>query len=252
MRHCTKRTLSFSTRRYFQRIERQYKSSSSVRLEETNHHEHPLYPNLFTPLDLGNAGILPNRVLMGSMHTGLEGHSMPYWMERILFSSSDPSSRDHSLERMAAYFQRRAAGGVGLMVTGGIAPNRAGWVGPFAAKLTTVDEMELHKVVTDAVHEIDVPIFGSQTTAKPRICLQILHTGRYAYHPLAVSASATKSPISPFPAKELSQKNIQETIQDFTNTAVLAAQAGYDGVEVMGSEGYLLSQFLSPRTNLRK
>ena len=227
-------------------------SSYSVRTDEGTPNEHPLYPRLLEPLDLGPSGILPNRVLMGSMHTGLEGHSMPAWLERVLFPSSS-SSHDHSLERMAAYFQRRASGGVGLMVTGGIAPNRAGWVGLFAAKLTTSDEMELHKVVTNAVHQVDVPIYGSPAqTVKPKICLQILHTGRYAYHPFAVSASSTKSPISPFKAKELSGTQIQQTVQDFTNAAILAAQAGYDGVEIMGSEGYLLSQFLSPRTNLRR
>jgi 2,4-dienoyl-CoA reductase (NADPH2) len=170
-------------------------------------------------------------------------------MERVVFSSSE--DEDHSLDRMAAYFQARAKGGVGLMVTGGIAPNKAGWVGPFAAKLSTEKEMERHKVVTEAVHSVDIPIFGSEYTLKPKICMQILHTGRYAYHPFAVSASNTKSPISPFPARALSTAEIQQTVLDFTNTAILAAKAGYDGVEVMGSEGYLLSQFLSPRTNHR-
>lgn len=211
---------------------------------------HSLYPHLFAPLDLGPAGILPNRLLMGSMHTGLEGHSMPSWMERVLFQTSEK----HSLDRMAAYFQTRAQGGVGMMVTGGIAPNRRGWVGPFSSQLTNQQEMEAHKVVTEAVHSVDVPVFGTadDATLKPKICLQLLHTGRYAYHPFAVSASSTKSPISPFPAKALSKSDVQKTVQDFTNAAVLASQAGYDGVEVMGSEGYLLSQFLSPRTNHRE
>jgi 2,4-dienoyl-CoA reductase (NADPH2) len=162
---------------------------------------------------------------------------------------------DHSLERMAVYFQERAKGGVGLMVTGGIAPNWQGWVGPFASKLTTHDEMILHQVVTEAVHSVDVPIYGTTTTdnkvVPSRICMQLLHTGRYAYHPFCVSASATKSPISPFPAKELSVSGVQQNIKDFTNAAVLAEEAGYDGVEVMGSEGYLLTQFLSPGTNFR-
>jgi 2,4-dienoyl-CoA reductase (NADPH2) len=210
---------------------------------------HPLYPKLFTPLDLGPVGVLPNRVLMGSMHTGLEGHSLPSWAERLVFGGT--SSQHHTLEKMATYFQTRARGGVGLMVTGGISPNIEGWVGPFAAKLTTTHEMEHHKVVTSAVHDVDIPIYGTTTTVKPKICLQILHTGRYAYHPFAVSASATKSPISPFKAKALSKSGINRTIQDFVNTATLAQEAGYDGVELMGSEGYLLSQFLCPRTNVR-
>ena len=109
-----------------------------------------------------------------------------------------------------------------------------------------------HKVVTEAVHSVQVPIYGDEEkSVAPKICLQILHTGRYAYHPFAVSASSTKSPISPFPARALSRREIEQTVMDFTNTAVLAQQAGYDGVEIMGSEGYLLSQFLSPATNLR-
>jgi hypothetical protein len=129
-------------------------------------------------------------------------------------------------------------------------------VGPFAAKLTTEEEMIQHIAVTEAVHSVQVPIFGSTnttetTTVAPKICLQILHTGRYAYHPFAVSASSTQSPISPFKARALSKAEIAQTVQDFTNTAVLAREAGYNGVEIMGSEGYLLSQFLSPATNLR-
>jgi len=215
---------------------------------------HPLYPRLFSPLDLGPSGVLPNRALMGSMHTGLEGHSIPKWIERFALGGDASSQHDHNLERMAAYFEARAKGGMGIMVTGGIAPNRAGWVGAFAAKLTTTDEQNMHRVVTDAVHQVQVPIFGSPVndSVASKICLQILHTGRYAYHPFAVSASATKSPISPFRARELSTSGVQTTVDDFTRTAVLAQNAGYDGVEVMGSEGYLLSQFLSPRTNMRK
>jgi 2,4-dienoyl-CoA reductase (NADPH2) len=175
-------------------------------------------------------------------------------MEAFLSSSSSSdtdTTDDHSLERMAVYFQERAKGGVGLMVTGGIAPNWQGWVGPFASKLTTHDEMLLHQVVTEAVHSVDVPIYGTTKAVPSRICMQLLHTGRYAYHPFCVSASATKSPISPFKAKELTTSGVQQTIKDFTNAAVLAEQAGYDGVEVMGSEGYLLTQFLSPGTNFR-
>lgn len=220
---------------------------SSLSSSSATAKKHALYPHLFTPLDLGPAGVLPNRVLMGSMHTGLEGHSMPRWMEGFL-----GVSEEHSLERMAVYFQERAKGGVGLIVTGGVAPNWQGWVGPFASKLTTQDEMNLHKVVTEAVHSVDVPIYGTDESVPSRICMQLLHTGRYAYHPFCVSASATKSPISPFKAKELSASGIQQTVKDFTNAAVLAEQAGYDGVEVMGSEGYLLTQFLSPGTNHRR
>ena len=208
------------------------------------------YANLFSPLDLGpDIGVLPNRALMGSMHSGLEGTSMPGWMDRWLGGSGD-----HSLERMASYFRERAEGHVGLMVTGGIAPNWQGWTGPFSSQLTTHDEMLRHKVVTEAVHGVKVPYLdgdGVEQSVASRICLQILHTGRYAYHPFPVSASATQSPISPFKARELSKSGIQRTIRDFVQTAVLAKEAGYDGVEIMGSEGYLLSQFLSPRTNHR-
>eukprot|EP00536_Pseudo-nitzschia_multiseries_P008935 jgi/Psemu1/257690/estExt_Genewise1Plus.C_2370041 len=255
--------------------------------------QHPLYPRLFSPLDLGpELGILPNRVLMGSMHTGLEGHSMPRIVERALdywdpTTTNDHGHHDHghdhhhdhsSLDRMATYFQRRALGGVGLMVTGGIAPNAQGWVGLFAAQLTNEREMEKHKVVTEAVHEVDVPIYGAvfdnndngnngddhngdndnnnnnnnnniPATVKPKILMQILHTGRYAYHPFAVSATSGKSPISPFAARALSTQGVKKTIDEFVYTAELAREAGYDGVEIMGSEGYLLSQFLSPKTN---
>lgn len=108
-----------------------------------------------------------------------------------------------------------------------------------------------HRTVTEAVHQVQVPIYGTPETVSPKICLQILHTGRYAYHPFAVSASSTQSPISPFAARALTKREISQTVQDFVHTAVLAKEAGYDGVEIMGSEGYLLSQFLSPATNLR-
>jgi len=202
---------------------------------------------------------------------------MPPWIENTFFrrQQSGHDGHDHddhtSLERMGRYFQERARGGVGLMVTGGIAPNYQGWVGPFAAKLTNEQEMERHKTVTEQVHSVDIPIYGGgssngsdgnanntgtttttfPSTTSPKICLQILHTGRYAYHPFAVSASTTKSPISPFKARGLSVKEIHQTQHDFVNTAMLAQQAGYDGVEIMGSEGYLISQFLSPATNHR-
>jgi 2,4-dienoyl-CoA reductase (NADPH2) len=178
------------------------------------------YPHLLAPLDLGFTQ-LKNRVLMGSMHTGLE-------------------EGENGYERMAAYFAERAKGGVGLIVTGGIAPNRAGWTMPFAAKLSTKREAAKHRVITDAVHRED-----------GKICMQILHTGRYAYHPLAVAPSGIKSPISPFKPWTLTQGGIRRTINDFANTAALAQEAGYDGVEVMGSEGYLINQFIVSKTNKR-
>ncbi|PID38401.1 MAG: NADPH-dependent 2,4-dienoyl-CoA reductase [Deltaproteobacteria bacterium] len=181
---------------------------------------HPRYPHLFAPLDLGHLA-LKNRVLMGSMHVGLEDAKGP-------------------LRKLAAYFARRAEGGVGLLVTGGVAPNVAGWAKPFAGKLTHRYEVWQHRFVTDAVHE-----------AGGRIAMQILHTGRYAYHPLAVAPSALKSPISPFRPRALSSRAIGRTIADFARCTRLAKQAGYDGVEIMGSEGYLLNQFISARTNTR-
>jgi 2,4-dienoyl-CoA reductase (NADPH2) len=215
--------------------------------EDSSPAANPYYPTLFSPLSLHQGRlVLPNRVLMGSMHTGLEGHSIPFWFQRFVLGM-DHAHAHADLDAMAQYFVERAEGGVGLMVTGGIAPNREGWTGPFAAKLSTRAEMEHHKVVTEAVHSV----LHSDNCSKSRICLQILHTGRYAYHPLAVSASSTKSPITPFTARGLSKAGIHRTIADFVRCASLAQEAGYDGVEVMASEGYLLSQFLSPRTNLR-
>lgn len=178
------------------------------------------YSHLFRPLDLGFTTI-KNRVLMGSMHTGLE-------------------EEKNGFEKMAAYYGERAKGGVGLIVTGGIAPNFQGRTQPFAAQLSFPWQVKNHKKVTAAVHA-----HGS------KICLQILHTGRYAYHPIPASPSATKSPISPFKAKGMSKLNIKKTIYDFANCAKLAKRAGYDGVEIMGSEGYLINQFLAPRTNKR-
>lgn len=178
------------------------------------------YPHLLEPLDLGFTQ-LKNRVLMGSMHTGLE-------------------EARGGFEKMAAYFAERAKGGVGLMVTGGIAPNRAGWVSPFAGQLTTSRQAKKHKVVTDAVHR-----------EGGKICMQILHTGRYGYHPFNVAPSAIKSPITPFRPKALSTKGIEKTIADFVRAAVLAKEAGYDGVEIMGSEGYLINQFIVKKTNKR-
>jgi 2,4-dienoyl-CoA reductase (NADPH2) len=181
---------------------------------------HPRYPHLFEPLDLGFT-TLPNRVLMGSMHTGLE-------------------EAKGGFKQLAAYFESRAAGGVGLIVTGGISPNRQGWLAPFGAKLSTRAEANKHRQVTAAVHG-----------AGGKICLQMLHGGRYSMHPLAVAPSALRAPISPFRPWEMSPRLIHATIRDFARCAALAREAGYDGVEIMGSEGYLINQFIAPRTNQR-
>ena len=178
------------------------------------------YPHLFAPLGLGFC-TLPNRVLMGSMHTGLEDRSRDY-------------------PRLAAYFRERAEGGVGLMVTGGVSPNLVGWLKPFAAKLSWPWEIHKHRIVTSAVH-----------AAGSRICLQILHAGRYGYHPLTVSASGIQAPINPFKPRKLSSWGVERQVSAYVNCARLAREAGYDGVEVMGSEGYLINQFLSARTNKR-
>eukprot|EP00581_Thalassiosira_minuscula_P000920 CAMPEP_0183744804 /NCGR_PEP_ID=MMETSP0737-20130205/65914_1 /TAXON_ID=385413 /ORGANISM="Thalassiosira miniscula, Strain CCMP1093" /LENGTH=830 /DNA_ID=CAMNT_0025980457 /DNA_START=118 /DNA_END=2613 /DNA_ORIENTATION=+ len=225
--------------------------SSAATNDANNNYVNPHYPHMFTPLDLGpDIGTLPNRVIMGSMHTGLEGHSIPKFVLPLLNAEDDHVD----LTEMAVYFAERAKGGVGLMVTGGVSPNRQGWVGPFAGKLTTETERDRHKVVTDMVHSIRIPSYSPNSpdgTEPGRICLQILHTGRYAYHPFAVSASSTRSPISPFKAKELSTSDVKGTIRDFANCATLAKEAGYDGVEIMGSEGYLINQFLVSKTNHR-
>ena len=178
------------------------------------------YPHLFAPLDLGFT-TLPNRILMGSMHTGLEDRARDY-------------------DRLAAYFAERARGGVGLIVTGGIAPNVEGWLKPFGGRLSMPWHVGRHRKVTRAVH-----------AEGGRICLQILHGGRYAYHPLAVAPSRVKSPISPFTPRALSSRGVERTIADFARCAELARDAGYDGVEIMGSEGYLINEFLAARTNRR-
>jgi 2,4-dienoyl-CoA reductase (NADPH2) len=178
------------------------------------------YPHLLAPLDLGFT-TLRNRTLMGSMHTGLE-------------------EKPGGFERMAAYFAERAHGGVGLMVTGGIAPNVEGGVYSGAAKLTTAEEADNHRIVTKAVHE-----------AGGKICMQILHAGRYAYSPKQVAPSAIQAPINPFKPKELDEEGIEKQIQDFVTCATLAQTAEYDGVEVMGSEGYFINQFLVAHTNHR-
>lgn len=179
------------------------------------------FPHLLSPLDLGFT-TLSNRVVMGSMHTGLE-------------------ETEGSTEKLAAFYAARAKGGVGLIVTGGIAPNRAGWVAPFSARLTSEKQVKHHTPVTQAVHQ-----------AQGKIALQILHSGRYGYHPLAVGPSRIKSPISPFSPWSLTKRGVLSTIDDYVRCAELAKLAGYDGVEIMGSEGYLINQFLVKRTNHRK
>ena len=182
---------------------------------------HSIYPHLLAPLDLGFT-TLKNRVLMGSMHTGLEEVANGY-------------------ERMAAYFGERAKGGVGLIVTGGIGPNTEGGTHPNTKMLVTEDDIAGHKQITDSVHE-----HGG------KICMQILHTGRYAYSPDQVAPSAIKSPINPFTPRALTDEEVYKQIDDFVFTSVQAQKAGYDGVEIMGSEGYFLNQFIAARTNQRE
>ncbi|WP_435336813.1 FAD-dependent oxidoreductase [Acinetobacter sp. LH3_13] len=178
------------------------------------------YPHLLAPLDLGFT-TLKNRVLMGSMHVGLEEAPGGY-------------------ERMAAFYAERAKGGVGLIVTGGISPNDAGLTFAGGNKLDTRQEAEKHKVVTQAVHD-----------AGGKIALQILHTGRYSYQPDIVAPSAIQAPINPSKPHALTSAEVQQTIADFVNCAKLAQYAGYDGVEIMGSEGYLINEFIAARTNHR-
>ena len=178
------------------------------------------YPHLLAPLDLGFT-TLANRVLMGSMHTGLE-------------EASD------GFARMAEFYAERARGGVGLIVTGGIAPNFAGRVEPRASQLSFPWQVGRHRVITDAVH-----------AAGGKIAMQILHAGRYAYHPLSVAPSAIRSPITPFKPRALTRWGVAKTIADYARCARLAQKAGYDGVEIMGSEGYLINEFVAPRTNHR-
>jgi len=182
--------------------------------------QHPTYPHLLSALDLGFTQ-LKNRVLMGSMHTGLE-------------------EAPNGFERMAAFYAERARGGVGLIVTGGIAPNEVGCTVPGAAKLTNEEEMKQHKMITQAVHNQD-----------GKIAMQILHTGRYAFHDNLVSASPFKAPINIFKPRALTQAEIEAHIQDYATCALLAQMAGYDGVEIMGSEGYLINQFIISKTNQR-
>ncbi|MEL0638056.1 NADPH-dependent 2,4-dienoyl-CoA reductase [Marinomonas sp. TI.3.20] len=181
---------------------------------------HSQYPHLFTPLDLGFTQ-LKNRIIMGSMHLGLE-------------------EMKGGFDRMAAFYAERAKGGVALIVTGGIGPNSEGAVHASAALMASEQDAENHRVITQAVHD-----------EGGKICMQILHTGRYAYNPKLVAPSALQAPINPFPPHALSDEEIHKQIDDFVNAAVLAQKAGYDGVEVMGSEGYLLNQFIVSRTNHR-
>ncbi|MCX7132914.1 NADPH-dependent 2,4-dienoyl-CoA reductase [Aeromonas sp.] len=178
------------------------------------------YPTLLTPLDLGFTQ-LKNRVLMGSMHTGLE-------------------EEKGGFDKLAAFYAERARGGVGLIVTGGIAPNLRGRLVPHGSQLSFPWQVARHKKVTQAVHQ-----------EGGKIALQILHAGRYAYHPFSLAPSALKAPISPFKPRAMSERQIRGTIRDFASTAQLARAAGYDGVEVMGSEGYLINQFICERTNKR-
>lgn len=179
------------------------------------------YPHLMAPLDLGFRTI-KNRSLMGSMHTSLE-------------------EAPEGFERMAAYYAKRAAGGNGIIVTGGFAPNLEGGGMPNATMIATDDDIEKHKIITQAVHKEDGVI-----------CLQILHTGRYAYQPHLVSCSPIQAPINPFVPKELDDVGIEKQIQDFVNCALNSQAAGYDGVEIMGSEGYFINQFICKRTNHRQ
>ncbi|WP_043250530.1 MULTISPECIES: NADPH-dependent 2,4-dienoyl-CoA reductase [Streptomyces] len=178
------------------------------------------YPNLLSPLDLGFT-TLPNRVLMGSMHIGLE-------------------EAERGFERMAAFYAERARGGVGLIVTGGIAPSERACSFPGGAKMTTEAEAEQHREITSAVH-----------AAGGRIAMQILHFGRYAHHPDLVAPSALKAPISGFTPNALTDEQVEETVEEFVRAAELARHAGYDGVEIMGSEGYLINEFIISATNHR-
>mgnify|MGYP001827187876 CR=1 FL=1 len=178
------------------------------------------YPHLLSPLDLGFTS-LKNRVLMGSMHTGLEDHKKDF-------------------PRLAAYFAERAAGEVGLIVTGGIAPGVRGSLMPSPSGLFNRLQVPRHKLVSSAVHEAD-----------GKICMQILHGGRYSYHPLSVAPSAIQSPITPFKPKELSAKGVEKQIRNFVRATRLAREAGYDGVEIMGSEGYFINEFTTSHTNKR-
>jgi 2,4-dienoyl-CoA reductase (NADPH2) len=175
------------------------------------------FPHLFEPLTVGSL-TLPNRVVMGSMHLGLE-------------------EVDGGFEKMAAFYAERARGGVGLIVTGGVSPNHAGRPFDVGATMASSEDVEQHRLVTHAVHD-----------EGGRIALQILHFGRYAKHKDLVAPSAVRAPINTFVPREMTSADIENTIDDFANSAVLARSAGYDGVEIMGSEGYLINEFLAPIT----
>ncbi|MEI8258450.1 MAG: NADPH-dependent 2,4-dienoyl-CoA reductase, partial [Deltaproteobacteria bacterium] len=179
-----------------------------------------MYPHLLAPLDLGFV-TLRNRIVMGSMHTGLEDR---FWNYR----------------KLAAYFAARAKGGTGLIVTGGISVNRRGWLLPGGGTMNSNGDVANHRLVTDAVHRYD-----------GRILMQTIHAGRYGYHPFSESASAMKSRINPFKPRAMTTARVYKVIDDFAHAATMAREAGYDGVEVMGSEGYLLNQFLCRRVNHR-
>ena len=180
-----------------------------------------LYPLLFQPLNLGSSQI-KNRILMGSMHTGLE-------------------EEKNGFEKLAAFYSERARGGVGLIVTGGFSPNIRGRLTPFASQLSYFWQVSKHRKITEAVH-----------SNGGKIALQILHAGRYAYHPFSAAPSSIKAPIAPFKPRALTSRGVRSTIKDYVNCAKLAQKAGYDGVEVMGSEGYLINEFISLKTNKRK
>jgi 2,4-dienoyl-CoA reductase (NADPH2) len=182
--------------------------------------QNPRYSKLLSPLDLGVFKV-KNRLIMGSMHLGLE-------------------EEKDGIARIAEFYKRRAQGGVGMIVTGGISPNLRGSALPFAAKMTNLSEMKEHQTITDAVHQHD-----------SKILMQILHSGRYSYHPFAAAPSRVKSPISPFAPWSLSKSGVLASIKDYAKSCALAKQAGYDGVELMGSEGYFINQFIAKRTNKR-
>ena len=181
----------------------------------------PHYPHLFTPLQVGSL-TLPNRLMMGSIHTELE-------------------HRPDGMERLAAFYAERAAGGAALIATGGFSPNKAGNLTTARVEMSTVEDAHNHKVIPRAVHE-----------AGGRIVLQVLHSGRYGYHPDIVAPSAVRSPINRDEPRALSAGEIEQTIKDYARAAELAREAGYDGIEIMGSEGYLLNEFTVEHTNQRR